>query len=220
MRVPQFRRIALTLLGGVALSGCAYGIGDPYGGGYGGVSVGYSSGYGYGGGYGGGYGYDPYGYSGYGSPYGYAGYGSGYGYGSPYGYGSRYGYGSPYGGYNPFGWYGNSYYPGIGIYVYDRHHRRRRWSNAEQSYWQQRIASRRPATDATTRSVAPRENWSGLDRSRVRTSAGPAITQGPSRERRQRRLSSTPSNSDSATTTTRPAREGRRGRRPDGTNEQ
>lgn len=200
MRVPQLRLIALSLVGGVALSGCAYGLGDPYGGGYGGVSVGYNSGS-----YGGGYGYGPYGYSGYGSPYGYANYGS---YGSPYGYG-----------YDPFGWYGNSYYPGAGIYVYDRYHRRRHWTNAERNYWNQRIASRRTAKNlATTRSIAPRENWSGFDRSRVRTSAGPATTQSPTGKRWQRQSSS--NNSDTAAATTRPVSDGRRGRRNESTNEE
>lgn len=200
MRIPQFRMIALSLLGGVALSGCAYGFGDPYGG-YGGVNVGYSSGYGYGYGYG-----DPYAY-GYGSPYGYANYGS---YGSPYGYG---GYGSSYiYGYDPFGWYGNSYYPGTGIYVYDRQHRRRSWSNAERKYWQQRSVTRHQGTAVTT-SVAPRENWSGFDRSRVRTSAGPATTQSSNPDRWQRRSSTT---TDTATTA-QPSSDNRRGRRHDRT---
>ena len=71
MRVP-LRMAALALLSGVTLGGCAYGLGDPYGG-YGGVNVGYGNGY---------YG------NGYGSPYGYG----GYGYGSPYGWYDNYYY--------------------------------------------------------------------------------------------------------------------------------
>ena len=208
MRVPQIRLLALTLLGGVALSGCAYGIGDPYGG-YGGVSVGYNSGY-----YGGGYGYSPYGYSGYGygSPYGYANYGSYGGYGS-YGYG-----------YDPFGWYGNSYYPGTGIYVYDRHHHRRTWSDSERRHWQQRIATPRGTTRGTaivttnaTRSYTPRENWSRFNRSSARSSNGVVTTSGSSRQRWQGRSSS--SSSDTAGTTTRPSHSGWHSRENDNSNE-
>ena len=68
MRFPHIRLAALALVTGVALGGCAYGLGDPYGS-YGGVNVGYGSSYGYGSGYGygGGYGYNPYYGGGYGS---------------------------------------------------------------------------------------------------------------------------------------------------------
>src|SRR5215212_7110246 len=124
MRISQIRLAALALTSGILLSGCAY---DMYG-----------NDYGYG------YGYSPYGYGyprssvsigiGYGSGYG------GYGYGSPYG-GYYGGYGYPYGsygGYDPFGWYGNYYYPGSGIYVYDRSRTRHVWSGDQQRYWSQR----------------------------------------------------------------------------------
>ena len=112
MRVPRLRLAALALTSGIVLSGCAY---DMYGNGYGGY---------------GGYGYGPYsGVSvgiGYGSGYG------GYGYGYPYG---GYGYG---GYYDPFGWYGDFYYPGTGIYVYDRHHNRHEWNDNQRRYWTDR----------------------------------------------------------------------------------
>jgi len=81
---------------------------DGYG--YGGVSAGYGSG-GY---YGPAYGYGDVGYPGYG------GYG-GYGYAPSY-----------------FGWYGDYYYPGTGVYVYDRYRRAHRWNGVQQRYWQGR----------------------------------------------------------------------------------
>src|SRR5215218_11008564 len=116
MSVSRIRLAALAAVGGLGLSGCAYGMyGDDYGYGYGygypqsGVSVSIGSSYGYG------YPYGGYGYSNYGYPYG------GYGY-------------SGYGGYDPFGWYGNYYYPGSGIYVYDRNRTRYRWTDQQQRY--------------------------------------------------------------------------------------
>ncbi|MBX9814620.1 MAG: hypothetical protein A4S12_03535 [Proteobacteria bacterium SG_bin5] len=39
-------------------------------------------------------------------------------------------YGRPY-----WGWYGNYYYPGTGVYVYDRYRAPRRWTYGEQRYW-------------------------------------------------------------------------------------
>ena len=115
--MSTFRNLALVALGAVGLSGCA--TYDPYLG----ASVGVGSAY-----------YDPY-------------YGGGYGYnrGYPYGgygsYGGYGGYSSPYG-----GWYNNYYYPGTGVYVYDRQRRRYPISDAQRRYWeQQRIArSRNP----------------------------------------------------------------------------
>src|SRR5690349_6126413 len=112
MRIPRLRLAALAAVSGIALTGCAY---DMYGDGYGydGYGYGYprssvSIGIGYGGGYGGYYG--------------------GYGYGYPYG---GYGY------YDPFGWYGDYYYPGTGIYVYDRYRNRREWTDDQRRYWEQ-----------------------------------------------------------------------------------
>ena len=73
--------------------------------------------------------------SGYGYPGGYGG----------YGYDPRYaGYGSPYGGYaQPSGgWYSGYYYPGSGVYVYDRERRRHRMTDAQRRYWEQRRAQR------------------------------------------------------------------------------
>jgi hypothetical protein len=144
MRVSKIRLGILAAASGLVLGGCAYGY-DGYGG-FGGVSVGYNSGYGYGS-----YGYDPYGYAGYGY--------------DPYGYG--YGYGSPY------GWYDGFYYPGSGIYVYDSYRRRHAWNDTQRHYWQDRTShwrDRRGNTNATTTVVTPRENWSGFDRSRTRSS--------------------------------------------------
>lgn len=135
MRASQLRVAALALVSGLSLSGCAYDMyGDPYG--YGGVSVGY--------------GYDGYGYPGYG-------YG-GYGY-SPY-YGNGYGYG--YGAYDPFGWQGDYYYPGVGIYVYDRYRNRHTWDNDQQRYW----TDRRTRWQSRSGTTTTNENWSGWNRSR------------------------------------------------------
>lgn len=81
--------------------------------------------------------YGPYGGLGVGVGYGNNGYygNSGYygGYGS-YGY-SPYGYNAGYG-YSPYGWYDGFYYPGRGYYVYDRHRRPHRWTDAQRRYWE------------------------------------------------------------------------------------
>ena len=144
MRVPRLRFAALTLVTGIVLSGCASDMyGDPYGYGYGPYS-GVSVGIGYGGGYGG---------YGYGYPYG------GYGYGG-YGYG---GYG-----YDPFGWYGDYYYPGSGIYVYDRYRRRHEWTDDQRRYWEQRRDQWRSHPSGTTTTTSGTENWGGWDRSHWR----------------------------------------------------
>lgn len=133
MRVPQLRLAALALVSGMGLSGCASDMyGSPYG--YGGVDYGYNYGYpGYG------YGYSP-------------NYGSGYGYGYGYGYGA----------YDPFGWYGDFYYPGVGIYVYDRHRNRHVWNNDQQRYW----ADRRSQWQGRGGTVNNTENWSGWNHQR------------------------------------------------------
>jgi hypothetical protein len=113
---------------------------------------------------------DGYGYGGYG-PYGGIGVGYGnYGYGYPYGYG--YGY-SPYGyGYDPFGWYGGYYYPGTGIYVYDRDRHRREMTAEERQHWREIFQRLHPqsGTATTTTAVTTRENWSGFNRGRNRVS--------------------------------------------------
>ncbi len=105
------QRIGLTGLL-VGLGIAASGCTDGYG--YSGVNVGIGSG---------GY-YDPYndGYGGYGS---YAGYG---------GYGGAY---AP----SYYGWSGNYYYPGTGVYVYDRDRRRYRWNDGQRRYWEGRRGS-------------------------------------------------------------------------------
>jgi hypothetical protein len=69
-----------------------------------------------------GYGYDDYGY-GY-DRYGYGGY-------DPYGY-NRYAY-NRYG--SPYGWYNGFYYPGSGLWVYDRDGRRREITRNEQAHF-------------------------------------------------------------------------------------
>jgi hypothetical protein len=91
-----------------------------------------------------GYGYGEYGY-GYGPYYG--------GYAYPYGY--DYGYG---GYYDPFGWYGDFYYPGVGIYVYDRDHHRHEWNDDQRRYWESR---RSTWQSRTGRTWGGSENWSG-----------------------------------------------------------
>jgi hypothetical protein len=143
MRVSRLRLAALAAAGSVALSGCAYDMyGDPYGYGYAPYSS-VSVGVGYGGGYG------------------------GYGYGNPYGgYGGYGGYGSYYGGYDPFGWYGDFYYPGSGIYVYDRSRNRHQWNDDQRRYWE----SRRDRWQHQGGSAATTQNWSGWDRSHWRNS--------------------------------------------------
>ena len=79
-------------------------------------------------------------------------YGSGYGYSRvSVGYSSG-GYCDPYyddcyyrrgsygrGAYDPwYGWYGDFYYPGIGIYIYDRGGRRHHWDDRHRRYWEGR----------------------------------------------------------------------------------
>jgi hypothetical protein len=128
MRVPQFRFVAITLLSGLALSGCAS---DMYGNGYG------------------------YGAYGYGYPYG----GYGYDYGYPYG-----GYGYGYGGYyDPFGWYGDFYYPGVGIFVYDRDRHRHQWTDDQRRFWENRRTQWQNHGGTTT--MGSRGNWSGFNHS-------------------------------------------------------
>jgi hypothetical protein len=138
-------RLAVALVGGaLSLSGCAYDMyGDPYG--YGG------------------YGYGPYsGVSGYYGGSGYPGYGyPDYGY-DGYGYG---GYG--YGGYDPFGWYGDYYYPGVGIYLYDRGRNRHRWNDTQRRYWTNRTST----WESRSGTTMARGNWSGFNRDRGTTTS-------------------------------------------------
>lgn len=108
----------------------------------------------------------PYGYSGVSLGVGNAGYYDPY-YGG-YGYGGYGGYGYP--GYNlayaPYwGWYDDFYYPGTGIYVYDRHHHRHHWTDAQRRYWQSR-RDRAVATGTTSNPVVVRENWNDFNRDR------------------------------------------------------
>ncbi|UAJ10169.1 hypothetical protein [Polymorphobacter megasporae] len=75
---------------------------------------------------------DGYGYGGggYGGGVAYAG-----GYSGPLGYGGDY-YGGV--GYPGYGFYNDYYYPGTGIYVFDRGGRRRAWNDDERNHWQHR----------------------------------------------------------------------------------
>jgi hypothetical protein len=94
--------------------------------GYSGVNVGYASAYG-----------DPYYDDGY--------YGGGY-YGAGYG-----GFGAPY-----YGWYNDFYYPGTGIYVYDRYRRPFRWNDNQRRYWEGRRGG--------YRNEQIRDNWGDFRR--------------------------------------------------------
>ncbi|HEY7806928.1 MAG TPA: hypothetical protein VIC34_06980 [Croceibacterium sp.] len=58
--------------------------------------------------------------------------------------GASIGYAGPY-----YGWYDNYYYPGVGVYVYERSGARHRWNGTQRHYWQ----SRRAHAGGT-------ENWS------------------------------------------------------------
>lgn len=81
---------------------------------------------------------------------------NGYGYGGGVGYASDGYYGGGYGGYDGFGGYGYGgvgfgggyygwnngfYYPGTGVYVYDRNRRPYRWNGTQQRYWQGRYSN-------------------------------------------------------------------------------
>ncbi len=56
----------------------------------------------------------------------------GYGYsGVSVGYNAA--WGDPY-----WGWYGDYYYPGTGVYVYDRQRRRHAWNDIQRGYWEGR----------------------------------------------------------------------------------
>jgi hypothetical protein len=75
-------------------------------------------------------------------------YDDGYGYGYSrvsLGLGSYGGYYRPY-----YGWYDNYYYPGTGVYLYDRSGSRYRWNDRYRDYW----IARRPSGHY-------RDNWSG-----------------------------------------------------------
>lgn len=75
----------------------------------------------------------------------------GYGYGGvEVGYNTA--WGDPY-----WGWYGDYYYPGTGVYVYDRHRRRSSWNDSQRAYWEGRRSSWHG--DRTWRN-----NWRGFRR--------------------------------------------------------
>jgi hypothetical protein len=72
--------------------------------------------------------------------YGYGGVGYASDYYGGYGYGPSLAYGG-YGGYG--GWYNDFYYPGTGVYVFDRSGRRARWNDGQRRYWEGRRDQRR-----------------------------------------------------------------------------
>jgi len=64
----------------------------------------------------------------------------GYGGGVAVGYNGG-GWDPYYGGFSAdpyWGWYGDYYYPGSGVYVYDRNNHRHRWDDRQRGYWQGR----------------------------------------------------------------------------------
>lgn len=80
-------------------------------------------------------------------------YSDGYGYDRPaYGYYDD-GYRTSYSNY--YGWYGDYYYPGVGIYVYDRYGTSHRWNDGQRRYWETRRDRR-----------YSNENWSDYRRER------------------------------------------------------
>lgn len=84
----------------------------------------------------------------------------GYGYsGVSLGYAG--GYGGPVYGNSYWGWNGGYYYPGSGVYVYDRYRRPLRWNGAQQAYWEGRRAGWQGARNAQIR-----DNWRDFDRDR------------------------------------------------------
>jgi hypothetical protein len=128
-------RIATGLLLAAGLSlGGCYSDGYGYGG-YGGISVGYSSaGY----------------YPGYGVP----------GYYDPW-YGGGWGH---FGSYPYWGWYDDFYYPGSGVYVYDRWRRPHHWNDNHRRYWSERRNYWRGRGDRTDDRRELRENWADFRR--------------------------------------------------------
>ena len=58
-----------------------------------------------------------------------------------------------------WGWYGDSYYPGTGVYVYDRHRHRTTWSARERGYWEARRSRWQGSGHRSS-------NWRDFDRRR------------------------------------------------------
>lgn len=98
---------------------------------------------------------DGYGYSGVGVGVGVA---DGYDYADPYRDGGYGAYGAGYGGYGSSysGWYDNFYYPGTGVYVYDRYRRAHRWNDGQRRYWEGRRGG--------YRNGQIRDNWADFRR--------------------------------------------------------
>ena len=85
----------------------------------------------------------------------------GYGYGVSAGYDAAW---DPYyGGFSAdpyWGWYGDYYYPGVGIYVYDRGHNRHVWNDNQRRYW----SGRRDQWQRHSGHSWNHANWSGYHR--------------------------------------------------------
>lgn len=94
------------------------------------------------------------------------------GYANPYyGYGDYAAY-PGYGGYG-FGWYGDYYYPGTGIYVYDRFRRPYRWNDNQRRYWEGRRGGYRGDGRGNWDGFAGREGRPGIRGPRP---GGPVLT--------------------------------------------
>jgi hypothetical protein len=116
--------------------------------------------------------------------YGYSGVSVGAGYGGGYTPGYYGGYGGY--GYAPsyFGWYNDFYYPGTGVYVYDRYRRPYRWNDGQRAYWE----GRRDAW----RGGAIRDQWRGWGRGGAAPAPG-GWRGNPGRWRGQQGVRPTPS---------------------------
>lgn len=53
------------------------------------------------------------------------------------------------------GWNDGFFYPGAGIYVYDRDHHRHRWDHNQQAYWTQRVTQYRSQPRSSASVTAP-----------------------------------------------------------------
>ncbi len=69
---------------------------------------------------------------------------------------------------NYYGWNNGFYYPGTGVYVYDRNRRPFRWNGAQQRYWQGRGLNRQGSLAGLNRQDRRevRQNWQGFRQDR------------------------------------------------------
>lgn len=80
-----------------------------------------------------------------------------YGFDGP-GYASA-GYFGGFAGPGAAGWYDDFYYPGTGVFVYDRNRRPFRWNANQQRYWQGRALAGRGGREFREDRREVRENW-------------------------------------------------------------